>query len=376
MVICMDKLFRLIYRTAVVLFFFTILIYGLVQARTLLYPLVFAMLFSFLLLPLANYLERKGFTRILTNFIIIFFTAAVVSAVFYLLFSEIELLLADMPVLREHAKENMAAIAESISSKSGFSTVKLKETFNEGLSSLWQYSFLIETVFPSTTATLIAISLLPAYTFFMLYYRDKIYETIMMIVPPEKRSRIIKIVSQISQVTKHYMRGVFFVVLILCFLNTLGLMIVGVRFALLMGIISALCNFIPYFGTLIGFIFPLIMAILTGESPHETAGVLIVFLIVQFIENNILTPNITGASVQINPLVTIISIIAGAMVWGIPGMFVIVPLIGMIKIFLANYRATKPLSYLIGTNGTEKHSITIRKLRAVLSLHRSDKKEI
>jgi predicted PurR-regulated permease PerM len=270
----------------------------------------------------------------------------------------------------------MNAIAESISSKSGFSTVKLKETFNEGLSSLWQYSFLIETVFPSTTSTLIAISLLPAYTFFMLYYRDKIYEAIMMVVPPDKRSRVIKIVSQISQVTKHYMRSVFFVVLILCFLNTIGLMIVGIRFALLMGIISALCNFIPYFGTLIGFLFPLTMAILTGESPNETAGVLIVFLIIQFIENNILTPNITGASVQINPLVTIIGIIAGAMVWGIPGMFVVVPVIGMIKIFLANYRATKPISYLIGTNGTEKHSVTIRKLRAVFSLHRNDKKEL
>jgi predicted PurR-regulated permease PerM len=211
---------------------------------------------------------------------------------------------------------------------------------------------------------------MPVYIFLMLYYRDKIYDFLMMVFPERMHEKAVKVISQISQVTKHYMRGVFFVVLILCVLNSVGLLIVGVRFAILMGILSALCNFIPYFGTLIGALFPLIMAIFTGDSPNQVVGVVILFVIIQFTENNILTPNITGGSVQVNPMVTIIGIIVGGMIWGVPGMFVVVPLIGMLKIVLENYTPTKPFAFLIGTTGTEKHSVTMQKLKRFFILRK------
>jgi predicted PurR-regulated permease PerM len=160
------------------------------------------------------------------------------------------------------------------------------------------------------------------------------------------------------------MNGVVIVVAILMILNTLGLYIIGVKFALLLGILWGLCNFIPYFGVLIGATFPLAMAIFTGETAREAASVFIYFLFIQFIENYILTPNITGAGVQVNPLVTIISVIAGGLTWGIPGMFVVIPIVGMAKIVLENNSKTRPLAYLIGTNGTEEHSITLQKVKA------------
>src|SRR5690606_28474362 len=137
------------------------------------------------------------------------------------------------------------------------------------ISNLGDNQIFITTIFPSTTTTVMAIGLMPVYVFMILCYRDKIYKFLMMIFPDRMHDKSVNVISEVSQITIHYMRGACIVVLILCVLNSVGLMIVGVKFAILMGIISALCNFIPYFGTLIGALFPLAMAIFAGESGNE-----------------------------------------------------------------------------------------------------------
>jgi predicted PurR-regulated permease PerM len=356
-------MYRYIQKGAVILLFFILLIYALVEARTLLYPIALSMLFAFLLLPVANYLESKGFTRILTNFVVIFGSAAIIALVVYIMYSQVGFLLREAPDLKEQALANVESIAENISKRVGVSTDDFKTWIKQHISNLGDNQFFITTIFPSTTTTVMAIGLMPVYVFMILYYRDKFYKFLMMIFPDRMHDKAVNVISEVSQITIHYMRGACIVVLILCVLNSVGLMIVGVKFAILMGIISALCNFIPYFGTLIGALFPLAMAIFAGESGNEVVGVIVLFLIIQFLENNILTPNITGGAVQINPFVTIVSIIVGGMIWGIPGMFVVVPLIGMLKIVLANYEPTKPLAFLIGVRGTERHSVTMHKLK-------------
>ncbi len=361
-------MYRYIQKGAVTLLFFILLIYALIQAKTLLYPIALAMLFTFLLLPVANYLERRGLTRILTNFIVIFGIAAIIAMIGYLMYSQVDVLLREMPDLKAHAQDNVESMAGSISKRIGVSTGEFKTWVNRHINNLGDNQFFVNTIIPSTTGTIMAIGLMPVYIFLMLYYRDKFYKFLMMLFPDRVHDKAVRVVTQVSQVTIHYMRGVFFVVLILCVLNSVGLLIVGVKFAILMGILSALCNFIPYFGTLIGALFPLAMAAFAGDSSSEIVGVIILFIIIQFTENNILTPNITGGSVQINPFVTIVSIIVGGMIWGIPGMFVVVPVIGMLKIVLDNYKPTKPLAFLIGVRGTEKHSVTMHKLKRFFTL--------
>src|SRR5690606_30628222 len=118
----MSRVFELIKKAAVVLFFIVLLTYALIEAKTLLYPIVLAMLFAFLLLPMANYLERKGFTRILTNFIVIFAAAAVISAIMYLLYSRIGNLVSELPSLKEHASANVENMTRAISDRLGVST--------------------------------------------------------------------------------------------------------------------------------------------------------------------------------------------------------------------------------------------------------------
>jgi len=200
--------------------------------------------------------------------------------------------------------------------------------------------------------------------FFMLYYRNKYKEFILKLTDGRKHEKTGRVIKEISNVTQQYMTGITIVVFILCFLNTIGLMIVGIKYALLLGILSALMNYIPYFGTLIGGAIPLLVALITEDSPRYALGVIILFVIIQFIENNILTPNIVGGNVRINPFFVILSIIIGGLVWGLAGMFIVLPFIAMFKIVCENIEVLHPYAFLLGTEGTEKHALTWDKIKA------------
>jgi len=171
--------------------------------------------------------------------------------------------------------------------------------------------------------------------------------------------------AQVSTVIQRYISGVFTVVFILCILNSLGLYIIGVKYAIIFGVISALFNIIPYFGTWIGASIPFLFALLTGESPHLAISVLILYAIIQVTENNILTPTITGGYVRLNPLFTILSVIAGGMVWGITGMLVVIPFVATLKIIFENFDNTKPIAFLIGNDRSKKFNLNIRGLKKV-----------
>lgn len=367
----MRKLFLNIQRFAVVLLAIVLLVFGLVAARNLLYPIVMSALFAFLLFPFVQFFENRSLPRIVSTFIVVFTASAFVIGLAYVLYSQVGFLIRELPDLKAHAKENIAQITAPISSNIGVSPDEFRRWINEQINMFFaEDGAFFSTVFPSTTGTLIAVALMPSYIYLFLYYRDKFYQFIIMVIPDDKQKKAAGVISQITQVTKRYMNGVCIVVAILIIFNTLGLFFIGVKFALLLGIIWGLCNFIPYFGVLIGAVFPLAMAIFTGETAREVASVFAFFLIIQFIENYILTPHITGGGVQVNPLVTIISIIAAAWIWGIPGMFVVIPVVGIAKIILDNNARTRPLAYLIGPNGTEEHAITMEKVRAFFNLRK------
>jgi predicted PurR-regulated permease PerM len=183
-------------------------------------------------------------------------------------------------------------------------------------------------------------------------------------VPQDKQKVTIKILRDISMVASKYMGGVVIVVFILCVLNSLGLYIIGFRYPIVMGIISALFNFIPYFGTLMGGAVPLLFALLV-QDPVIAGRVVILFIIIQFTENNILTPNIVGGNVKISPFFIIVGLVMAAMIWGIPGMLVIIPVLAIMKIVFKNIDELQPYAFLLSTRGTQKHSINVKNLKKI-----------
>ncbi|WP_018477863.1 AI-2E family transporter [Pontibacter roseus] len=359
----MEQRYDTIKRLTYWLLFLILLVYVLVEARDFLYPLVMSLLFAYLLYPVVKRLEKWGVPRILANLITIVTAVAIAAGLLTLLYKQLSIFITDFPDLKEKALRNIDELQAVIDQRFGDENQKNERWLRLQVSSLFDQSgSLITDVLLATTNTLVKFGLMPVYIFLMLYYRNKFESFILRVTSPQSHLKVKRLIDEVSLVTKRYMSGVVMVVLILCVINSAGLLIIGVEYAVLLGIVSAFINFIPYFGTLIGGAVPFLYTLVVQGDPQKTLAVLLFFLVVQFTENNILTPNITGSKVNINPMFTILSIIVGGMVWGLPGMFVSVPLLGMFKIYCENETSLSAYSYLLGTNGTEEHALTLDKL--------------
>jgi predicted PurR-regulated permease PerM len=137
-------------------------------------------------------------------------------------------------------------------------------------------------------------------------------------------------------------------VVILSVLNSAGFLILGLKHAILFGVLASVLNIIPYIGVLIGSTLPILMAFLTKDSMSYALGVAGICFFVQFLDNNFITPYVVGSSVSINPLTAIIVLVASALIWGIPGMVLCMPLTGMAKVLCDNIDSLKPYGFLLG----------------------------
>jgi predicted PurR-regulated permease PerM len=355
----------LIVRLTAALLFIILFFYGLIAAKDILVPLALGTLFAFLLYPIASFLEKSGITRILANLLAIILGIVIVSGAVYLIYWQLSIFVSDFPELRQKSLTNLRGLTHWVEANVGISAAQQQQGLRDFITDAFiQGGETFRGVFTATTTTVAKIGLLPVFVFFLLYYRNKFKAFILKLTDESKHEKTGKVIKEISHVTQRYMSGITTVVLILCFLNTFGLMIVGLKYTLLLGILSALMNYIPYFGTILGGAIPFTVALITEDSPSYAFGVIILFIIIQFTENNILTPNIVGGNVRINPFFVILSIIIGGLVWGIAGMFIVLPFIAMFKIVCENIEALHPYAFLLGTEGTEKHALTWEKIKA------------
>ena len=355
------------YRLTAGILFGILFFYVLIVGRNFFIPISFSILFAFLIFPVARFFEKRArFPRIVANLVSIILGIVVIASVIFLVYKQTSTFFDDLPQLRQKALNNFLSIEKFIEAQFNVSVAQQDTWLRDQISNFFESGGeYFRDLFTATTGSLVRTGIIPVYVFFLLYYRNKFKTFILQLVPPAEHQRTNKILLEISSVTQRYMSGIVIVVAILCIINSIGLTIVGVQYALLLGILSALMNFIPYFGTLIGGAIPLLVSLVLEDSPQYALGVIILFLIIQFTENNILTPNIVGFNVRINPLFTIITIYVGGLVWGLAGMFIFLPFVAMIKILFDHITPLQPYAYLMGTEGTERHSLSWEKIRGI-----------
>ena len=359
-----EKRFLLAQRMTYTLLAIILFLYGLIAIRNFLYPIAFGFLLAYLLFPIANWLEKKRIPRILANFITIIGVLGIMVSLILLAYSQIAPMAGEFPKLIDTGIQNLSAMLATIGEYFGFDRGETKQLIQEQTSAfIASGGELLTDVFSSTASTVVAIGLLPVYIFLFLYYRTKFAYFLLKIAGPDKRKVTIEILREISKVSARYMGGVIAVVTVLCFLNSFGLWIIGMKFAIALGIVSALFNFIPYFGTLLGGLVPFLFALLVENNPVLAFRVVILYIIIQFIENNILTPNIVGGNVKVNPFFIITGLVAASIIWGIPGMLLIVPFLAIMRIIFSRIDSMRPYAFLLGEEGTAKHSITTNKIK-------------
>jgi predicted PurR-regulated permease PerM len=363
-----EKRFFLARKMTYILLSIILFIYALIQVRNFLYPVAFGFVLSYLLYPIASRLEKKGFPRILANLVTIFGGLILIAGILLVAYVTISPIAGDLPDLLKTGVKNFSDIVARVGGILGFNGGESRELIQEQASSAIESgSNYFQTVFTATTNTIVAIGLMPVYIFLFLYYRTKFMYFLLKASGRSNRRQVIVILREISTVTVRYMAGILLVVFSLCIINSLGLYIIGVKYAIALGVASAIFNLIPYFGTLIGGLVPLLFAFLVQGDPSLALKVVILFIIIQFTENNILTPNIVGGKVKINPFFIITGLVAASMIWGIPGMLLVVPFLAITRIVFSHLDFMRPYAFLLGEEGTSKHSIQMSKIKRFLN---------
>lgn len=347
----------------VILFF-----YAIIQAKDFLYPIVLGVLFGYLVYPIANYFEKKGVPRIPASLIGIAFFVFVVGFTLVSIYRQAGNLLDNFPVYKIRALANIDSMESFLEEYFGIGDLRLADFLRSRVRNVFEAgNDVTNELFSNLTGTIFRLGVLPIYMFLFLYYRTKLAYFIMKMVVKENRPVAVIVLSRFSTVVPRYMGGVSTVVIILMILNSIGLYFLGFEHPLVFGIVAGLFGFIPYFGILIGGAIPVGFALLTGETPFLAIQVTIFFLIINSIENNILTPNIVGSSLRLNPMMIILGIVGAGMVWGLPGMFSIVPLLAMFNIMSESVPKLHAYSFLMGETGTRKHSITKENIKRFIN---------
>ena len=132
-------------------------------------------------------------------------------------------------------------------------------------------------------------------------------------------------------------------------MNSLALYLIGIKYAWFWGLLAAFLAIIPYVGTFIGGLLPFVYAIASTGTWWQPAAVAALFLVIQFIEGNFITPKVVGESVKINPFFAIISLIVGGMLWGIAGIVLALPGMAILRIILKQIPIFMPISALLSS---------------------------
>lgn len=325
--------------------FFTILYIG----RSIFVPIVFSVIIAIVLHPVVNFLVRFRINRIIAIIITMIFTFIILAAFCFMLISQASRFIESFPTLVD---KFTLLIDDNIRDASQYFEVN-PERIHE-----WIAKAKTEIINSSSAAIgqtikiigngLVVIFLLPVYIFLLLYYHPLLIDFIHKIFIKNDQSQLDRIISQIKTVIQRYLVGLIIEVIIVASLDTTALLIIGIEYAIIIGIIGAMLNMIPYIGGIVAVGIPMIVALVTKSSPVYALYVLFAYYIIQLIDNNYIVPKIVASKVKINALFSIIVVIAGNALWGIPGMFISIPLLAIVKVICDNIEPLKPWGFLLG----------------------------
>jgi predicted PurR-regulated permease PerM len=346
-------------KATVILFGIILLVYVLFNLQDIIIPLAFAMVLAILLNPLYNWLQRQKLPKTLSIIITILTTLIVFGGIMYFLSVQIAKFSDTLPLLKQKMDALTIQLEEWTQANLGLTVQKQVELVNEALKNS---KTLVGSTLSSALGTLSMILLMPVYIFLFLFYKPLMLNFLFEVFAEENSKQVSEILDETKSAVQSYMVGLLLEALIVAVLNSTALLILGVKYAILLGVIGAILNLIPYIGGVIAIALPVLIATVTKDGYNTQVGILIAYLIIQFIDNNILVPRIVSSKVQINALISIVAVLLGASLWGVPGMFLSIPFVGILKIICDRIPELKPWGKLLGDTVPTSHKGEISNL--------------
>lgn len=327
-----------------------IILYALYLGQNIIVPLIFALFASILVNPLVNFLVAKKVNRVLAITIALVLVMVVVGGLVAFIGVQANMFRDTYPQLKEKFVQTEGDCIQWVSKKFNIDAEavhqqlsKTTSSFVGGMTDDFGHTLLTFGSF------LVATVLIPVYIFLILYYKHLLLEFLRKLFPPTNHEAVVKILDSVNTVIRSYLMGLLIEGAIVAVLNSIGLLVLGIKYAILLGVTGAILNVIPYIGGITAIVLPMIIAFVT-KSPISALWVLVVYSVIQFIDNHYLIPYIVASKVKLNALIAIVVVLIGDMVWGVPGMFLSIPLTALIKVTCDNIETLKPWGFLLGDN--------------------------
>ncbi len=316
--------------------------------QSIIVPLIYATIFAILLNRVVNFLHRYKLNRVLAIVITIILTMTFFGMLVFFIASQMSMFSEAFPELKEKFNELLSMIVSWVSSEFNISTSNIDSWIKQTKQDAVENSnLLIGKTLTTVSGLLIVILLLPVYIFMLLFYKPLLLEFIKKLFHRTEHGTVAEVLVESKTVIQSYLIGLLIETAIVAALNAIGLLILGVDYAILLGFIGALLNIIPYVGGLIALSLAVVMALVT-KPPTYALLVMAMFLLIQLIDNNFLVPKIVASKVRLNALVSLIAVLCGGALWGIPGMFLSIPLLAIIKVIFDRIEPLKPWGFVLG----------------------------
>lgn len=322
-----------------------LIITALILTKDIVMPIAFAALFSVVLLPLVKRFEKKT-GRIFSIVLVLLIAFSMMILVSWFVVAQLSSLAQSLPDLEDKFYGLINKSSDYVNELLKIDTHEQTQILQDGLKNLSTY---FGTVLLSTSYFAYFFIQVPIYIFLFLLYRERFKDFLLAMRPGSD----LKWKDEIQVVVRGYISGLTLVVIIAGILNSIGLLILGVEHAIFFGFLSGTLTMIPYVGITIGATLPTLVALVTKDSAWYAVGVIAVHGVVQFLEGNFITPKITGSKISINALAAIVALLVGGKIWGIAGMILAVPAVGILKILVSYSSSLKPFVILLEDKHTE-----------------------
>ena len=324
-----------------------LLFYGLYIGQDILAPLGFAFLFAVLLRPLEKKLIQWKVPKVLAIVLTLVLAILVVAGLVAFLSKQITNFVKDIPAIKSNLNDLWSQFQHWLSSTFNLSKAQQQKFIQKATTDTMDNIAPVSTL-GVITASVATIILVPVYIFLFLYYRTLLLRFFVELFEQEHHKNVNEVIQEIRYVVQHYITGLLTETSIVAVLNITGLLLIGAPFAILLGLISAILNLIPYIGGLVAVFLTALITFTNTGSINTAFLAIIVFMIVQLIDNNFLVPRIIASRVQLNALISIVGVLIGGAICGISGMFLSIPIIAICKVIFDRVEDLKPWGKLLG----------------------------
>ena len=338
------------FRLAMVLVSIISIGYIAIIGKEILSPLLFSLLFAILLLPLAVFFEKKcKLPRSASAGLAVILFLLAIAGVLYTVGSQLSNLASDWPVFQAQIESSLTSFREWISATFHMNFKKQMAYIDSSASKLFNVSTsVLGTTVITVSSVMLFLLFTMIYTFFLLFYRRLILKFLIGVFKEENSATLYEVVAQIQSIIRKYILGLLLEMGIVAGACCLAFWLLGIKYAVLLGLITGLFNIIPYIGIFSALLLSTLITFATGAAAGKVLLVVITVVSMHLIDSNVLLPLVVGSKVRINALITLMGVIIGEMMWGIPGMFLAIPVIAMAKTIFDRVEGLQPWGILLG----------------------------